>query len=201
MAIRKLVNSGTNTTGTKSSVFVDTTLSDFQAISTTTVTSGGASEIVFSSIPQYYKHLQIRGIGRTAQSGSGGSALGIQFNSDTGSNYSSHRYYANGTGTGSNDSSGGLTNTAQVGNMTASGNDANLFAPNIIDIVDYTGTNNKKVCRSLSGTDFGSSGAGYPMYIHLTWNNTNAITSIRLYHTSGNNLSQHTSFTLYGLRG
>jgi hypothetical protein len=198
MASRNLSNS--NISGSKNSTFYDESTQDgYEIIFTGTVTSGGAASITFSDIPPTYRHLQIRGILRTDQSGNGGSALGMQFNGDTGSNYFNHRAYGNASGF-TNDSSGSLTNNPQIGNGSSSGNEVSTFATNIIDIVDYTGTQNKKTARSISGMDFGSA-AGYPMFIHMTWNNTNAITSIRLFHTGGNNFVEHTNFSLYGLRG
>ena len=38
---------------------------EFESIATVTVGSGGSSTISFTSIPGTYKHLQVRGIGRT----------------------------------------------------------------------------------------------------------------------------------------
>ena len=42
-------------------------LSSYDSIATVTVGSGGSSSIVFSSIPQTYKHLQIRGFVQTTR--------------------------------------------------------------------------------------------------------------------------------------
>ena len=50
----------------------------YESIATTTVGSGGASSITFSSIPATYAHLQIRGIFKP----SAACWLGLRFNSD-----------------------------------------------------------------------------------------------------------------------
>ena len=55
--------------------------------------TGSSSTLTFSSIPQNYEHLQIRGI---ASVGDMDDVI-IQFNSDTGSNYSWHMIVGNGS--------------------------------------------------------------------------------------------------------
>ena len=54
-----------------------------EPIATTVVGSGGVNQITFNDIPQGYKHLQIRIIGRTTTSLTDDNIY-IQFNSDIG---------------------------------------------------------------------------------------------------------------------
>jgi len=71
----------------------------YESIATTTVGSGGASTITFSSIPSTYTHLQIRSINRNTRGLSGMVAtLAMSFNSDvTAGNYYRHRLEGDGS--------------------------------------------------------------------------------------------------------
>jgi hypothetical protein len=165
-------------------------LTDFYQIATTTVGAGTASEIVFSSIPSDYTHLQIRCIARnTVTSGN----LRLQFNSDSGTNYSAHQLYADGASVASYSG----TNVAYIeaSNMPST---ANIFSAHIIDILDYANTNKFKTTRTLHGYDL--NGSGLIQYFSGNWRSTSAISTIRLF--PGNNaLAQYSSFALYGIKG
>jgi hypothetical protein len=164
-------------------------LTDFYQIATTTVGAGTASEIVFSSIPQDYTHLQIRCLARnTTTSGN----LRVTFNSDSGTNYSAHQLYADGSTVASYSG----TNVAyiEMGNMP---NNANIFSAHIIDILDYTNTNKFKTTRMLHGYDL--NGSGLLQYFSGNWRSTSAVSTIRLFPQS-NALAQYSSFQLYGVK-
>ena len=70
---------------------------DFESIATTVITSDTAS-VTFSSIPQTYKHLQLRMFAKTDRADLEDVTL-IQFNGDTAANYSYHNIRGNGTAT------------------------------------------------------------------------------------------------------
>lgn len=169
----------------------------YESISTVTVGAGGTSAITFSSIPSTYKHLQIRGIGRTTNSGSTGNPE-IKFNGDTNvNNYTLHILYgdgssaaAYGSGTG-----GGSDTSITTGNSAG----ANIFGVAIIDILDYSSTNKYKTVRSLTGADLNGSGT-MRVYSNL-WLNTSAISSITLTPTSSASYSQYSQLALYGIKG
>ena len=87
MAITKTSNSGL--TGIKyNDIAADNNY--METIASTLVGAGGSSSITFSSIPQGYKHLQIRAITRDTFAGGNGNNMGIYVNADTGSNYAVH---------------------------------------------------------------------------------------------------------------
>ena len=176
--------------GVTASSNMTTKLTDFYQIATTTVGAGNASEIVFSSIPSTYTHLQIRCIARnTTTSGN----LRVTFNSDTGTNYSAHQLYADGASTASY--SGTSVAYIEMGNMPST---ANIFSAHIIDILDYANTNKFKTTKMLHGYD--TNGAGLLQYFSGNWRSTSAISTIRLYPQS-NDLAQYSSFQLYGIKG
>ncbi len=82
--------------GTIASSFL-TSLSDYDSIASVLVGAGGQSAVEFTSIPNTYKHLQIRGIARqTTNAAQNGCRM--QFNADTGSNYGTGQSYYNGGG-------------------------------------------------------------------------------------------------------
>jgi len=167
----------------------------FESIATVTV-SGSASSITFSNIPQTYTHLQIRGISRSTASLTFTFVFGdIMFNSDfTGTNY--YQHYVQGDGSA----------TAAANNYPlwywAADNavNSNIYGAAIFDILDYTNTNKKKTVRILGGVD--NNGSGGIDFHSILWNNTAAISSIRLtipFNDYGV-FQNRTTFALYGIK-
>lgn len=177
-------------------------LTDYYSIQTATVDSGGASSITFSSIPQTYTHLQIRGIGRTDRSGFSNDGAKVQFNSDTGSNYAMHQIYGDGSSVSANSLTS--TNVQQVAFLTGAGAIANNFGGFVIDILDFKNTNKYKTLRAIGGQDNNKSSPdteyGWAGFTSILWMNTNAITSITLSPRVGSNFQQYSSFALYGVK-
>jgi len=120
----------------------------YDSIATVT-SSGSAGSITFSSIPSTYKHLQIRGILRTNDTGTWNNQ-GMQFNSDTGSNYAYHVLW----GDGSSASASGSASTGSLNDfMRGASNSltAGIFGASVVDILDYTNTSKYKTVRVLAG--------------------------------------------------
>ena len=162
----------------------------FDSIAVTTVGVTPVSEIVFSSIPQGYKHLQIRGVVRNSVTEGN---FRIQFNSDTASNYSHHQFTGDGGSTASY--AGASQSYITSGNFSGV---ANIFTNVILDIVDYTNTNKFTTTRSLTG--FERNGGGSVSFNSGNWRSTSAVTSVRLF--AGNDaFAQYSSFALYGIDG
>lgn len=170
---------------------------DFESIETVIVGAGGAADITFSNISDTYQHLQIRGICRSsATSGSAVSAINIQFNGDTATNYNVHQLFGDGSSVFAVAAANFASVQASVININTT--TSNAFAANVIDILDYANINKFKTVRALSGVDL--NGSGSSMLGSSAWRSTSAITSIRLYPANGN-FSQHSHFALYGIRG
>jgi hypothetical protein len=168
---------------------------DYESIATVTVGAGGAATVSFTSIVGTYKHLQIRSIQRNTTSGTGTQIGLVQFNSDTGTNYSRHNLVGN----GSTASASATTSTTGVymGVMPQAGDTANAFGASVMDILDYSNTNKYKTTRTLEGLD--TNGGGEANFRSGSWRNTAAITSIVITPTS-NNFAQYSSFALYGVK-
>jgi hypothetical protein len=169
--------------------------SDFDSIATVTVTAATQGTIEFTSIPNEYQHLQIRGIGRTNRASATSDSLRMRFNSDSGNNYSYHFFSGNGTSTAVE----GTPNTSVIahGCLTATNATSTQFGVAIIDILDYANTNKYKTSRSIDG--FERNGAGSVEVSSGNWRNTNAITSIQL--TALGSFVTNSTFALYGIKG
>lgn len=203
MAITKLSNSGIKT---QTNLKYDSMLAGnaaysptaFDSIATITVGSGGTAYVEFTSIPNTYSHLQIRAIAASTRS-STQDTFNMQFNGDTGANYSYHSVYGVGNG-------GGLTSTG-TGNTTyiewyemSAASYANIFSVEIIDILDYAKTNKYKTIQILHGMDPNSATSSKIGIFQGNWRSLNAITSIKIYPNTGPNFAQYSKFALYGIK-
>lgn len=162
-------------------------------ISTTTVGSGGASDVTFSSIPGTYTDLMVLGSVRNSINTDNG--VYIQFNGDTGNNYSRRLLY----GDGSNAASTTTNNDSRLLALTGvySGNTANTFSNGRCYIFNYTSSSAKSIA-----SDSVIENNATLSYINLTaniWTGTSAITSIKLFPSSGT-FVQYSTFTLYGIK-
>ena len=167
----------------------------FESIATVTLGTSQTT-ITFNSIPQTYKHLQIRGIARTDRASSLVTNFFIQFNGNTTNPYT-HLLRGDGaTAISSNfqDNSG-----SGVGYTSGPNAATGIFSASVIDILDYTNTNKYKTIRSLNGID--ANGSGYmSLFSSMDTTNTNAITSIVLTQGGTYNFTANSSFALYGIK-
>lgn len=156
---------------------------DFESIATVTLGAAGPTDFQFSSIPQTYKHLQLRVscLPSTTQGK-------INFNGDTtDANYYGHAVYGNGSTAGATSNAsplvhlGGMSNTQPI---------AMIF-----DILDYTNTNKYKTVRCLLGQDI--NGSGQLALLSVLWKNAAAITQMNLTTAAWNT----GVMCLYGIKG
>jgi hypothetical protein len=168
------------------------TAGTFDSIATTTVGSGGASSITFSSIPATYTHLQIRGIFKPNTS----CWLGLRFNSDSGSNYAYHDLRGNGT---SASAEGVASQTIANLSLYNQSPVTSTFNAAVIDILDYANTSKYKTQRTLGGLD--ANGSGNIDFTSSLWMSTSAVTSIVLSCTASATFTEYSSFALYGIKG
>lgn len=172
----------------------------YYPIGTYTVTSGGASSLVFSSIPQTYKHLQIRGTDQQNYGSNDSGYTGIQLNSTNTAKWNRHQMW----GTGSSVAAYGLgasnNNWGTVGASGLVGTRTQYFAANIIDIYDYTSTAKYKTVKAFGGLDLaGASGSNIGIYTS-TWQDTAAVSSITMNGSNGP-FKVGSTYTLYGILG
>ena len=168
-------------------------------IGTNTVSGSSVSEIVFSSIPSSFTHLQLRISGRSTGPYTYSSVY-LQFNADYGNSYTYHAL----VGDGSNIQSYGRglagDNASLVQNISGANAGSNNYGAAIVDILEYKNTNKLKTLRAFGG--FTNNGVGSPLgTINLnssSWNSTSAITSIRC--TTDGNFDVNTQIALYGIK-
>jgi hypothetical protein len=154
--------------------------------------NGSTATITFSSIPSTYSHLQVRVMARVA---AGGEDLTVQFNGNTGANYTRHRLTGNGTAAAASGSASttGITTLGSAGMPSV----ANTYAVTIIDVLDYADTNKYKTVRMLSGQD--SNGSGGVDFTSGVFMSTGAVSSLTIY-ANASNFPTAASFALYGIK-
>ena len=167
----------------------------YNLISTTTVGSGGAASIDFTSIPQTYTDLAVVMSARI----DGGTIYGdvqASFNSDTtAANYSWRNLTGNGSSAVSETSSSGNARYCLM--MAGSGTTANTFGSGLLYIPNYAGSTYKSF-SSDSGSE-NNAATSYLRFFANLWSSTSAITSIS-FSGVGNNFLQYSSASLYGIK-
>lgn len=156
----------------------------YEPIATTTLGSDSAS-ITFSSITGTYTDLILIDNARTA-TGGGDSELQLQFNSDTGSNYSTTYLYGDGSSAASSRASNQSSIWISRANETA--------GLGITHIQNYSNSTTYKTVLSR-----GNSTSYVFAWVGL-WRSTNAITSMVIKRSGGLNLKAGSTFTLYGIK-
>lgn len=163
----------------------------FESIATATG-NGTVSTYTFSSIPSTYQHLQIRVLGKTAAD----TYFRVRINGDTGTNYSRHSLYGDGTSAGTEGNAVALSSFPFLGtNVNVGGTQP---AAGIVDIHDYASTTKNKTIRSFAGSDM--NGSGEIKLASSLWNSTSAVNSVTIF-TAGDNFATGTTIALYGIKG
>lgn len=157
----------------------------YEAIATQTLAST-STQITFSSIPSTFTDLIL--VSSVIPTSSGSSYINLQFNSDTGNNYS--RTYLNGSGSAA--TSG--RNTGEAGAYIY-GN-AITASPStfITQIQNYSNATTKKTLLTRTN----DSAAYVAAFVNL-WNITNAINRIDI-NCVVSSFASGSTFTLYGIK-
>jgi hypothetical protein len=161
-----------------------------------TVGAAGAASVTFSGIPQTgYTDLVVKICARTEQSAVSQDLI-LQFNGDTGANYTTRRLEGNGTGAASDTATSGALYGSFMP-MSAASATANTFGNGEAYIPNYTGSALKSFSTD-SVAETNATATKMAMCAAL-WNSTAAITSILIRSYAGNNLVQYSTFYLYGV--
>jgi hypothetical protein len=160
-------------------------------ISTVTA-SGSSAAIDFASISQSFTDLFAVISGRTSATGNIVSTL--QFNSDTGANYSFR--YLQGTGGAASSSAGTGTTSIQLGYANDAGTTASTFCSQSIYIPNYTSASAKSI--SVDSVQENNGAQGLSWINAGRWTGTAAITFLSFGVASGNWVSGST-ISLYGI--
>jgi hypothetical protein len=195
MGIRSL-KSASIAGGTKRSKFWDQSTvinnNSYESIATVAVSNAITNTITFSSIPQTYKHLQLRAIYR----GTGDPGINMYINGDSNhANYYAHSLY----GDGANAAANAPASNPYIVYYPDATKTTNVFGAFVMDILDYTNTNKYRVSRNIWGYD--ANGTGNIALQSQLYKSTTAVTSIVLQNEYSLNLAQYSHFALYGIKG
>jgi hypothetical protein len=175
----------------------------YTLIASSTVGSGGAANIDFTSIPGTYTDLKVLVSGRTTQASNIRDYFLIRFNSST-SGYNRiwlYGYDSNVAGSGSaTGATYGFVGTINGVDSTASTfNNAEIYVPN------YASSKKKSFSVDVV-TENNSATTWMVNFTAGLWDNTAAITSITLFPAGGDissptgNFAQHSTAYLYGIK-
>jgi hypothetical protein len=161
----------------------------YSLIASSTVGSGGASSITFSSIPSTFTDLLVKISTKTSFDW-----LACEFNNSGGTAYD--QFYVRGDG--SNTSSGNQDNQAAAyATITGQNVTANTFGNAELYIPNYTSSKYKSILGD--GISEANQTAAYVYLVSSLWENTAAITQIKLTKASGGNFDQYSTAYLYGI--
>lgn len=160
----------------------------YTLIASTTVGSGGASSIDFTSIPSTYTDLQLLVTHRVDVNSSGDQML-IKINGST-STLTAIVLYGN----GSTATSGSIP--GYVGSSTNTEKTTNTFSNTLAYFTNYAGSTYKSYSADSVQENNGT--GAYAVVTSGLWSNTAAITSISLYTNNGKFVQYSTAY-LYGI--
>jgi len=162
----------------------------YSKLAEVTVGATAVSNISFTNIPQNYTDLKVVSSIRTSSTPSG--AVVIAFNGSS-TSMSTRGLYGNGSSATSYSASNSLGGLVNISTTTAS-----TFANSELYIPNYAGSTSKS--SSMDGvTENNATGANAFFNANL-WSNVTAISSITLTPEGGDNIVQHSTATLYGVK-
>jgi hypothetical protein len=158
--------------------------------STVTVGAGGQAAIEFTSIPATFTDILVRvSLRMTDQV-----ATSLTFNNSA-SGYSEKLLYGNGSSAASAGTSGSALGWAFLTNTPA--HTSNTFSNCDIYIPNYAGSTYKSIS---SDSVYENNATGAEQYLNAgLWSNTAAITSVKLFPSSGT-FVQYSTASLYGIK-
>lgn len=153
----------------------------YESIATQTLSSSAAS-VTFSSISGTYTDLVLVFNGTLTTSAT---SWGLQFNSDTGTNYSITSLFGDGSSAGSNRAT---NQTSTVGSFSGTDNSTNIH-----QIMNYSNSTTFKTVLSRNN------GGGFVSARVALYRSTSAITTVTAI-TVSNQFATGSTFSLYGIK-
>lgn len=161
---------------------------------------GSTQSITFSSIPQTYKHLQVRYVARGTGNTTNARQVTVSYNGQS-STFRSHVLSA-GYGGAPLSETIGANYVAWIPELNGT---SNSYGAGVIDLLDYTNASTNKTFRNFSGYYGGGYADGYPQGVNMVAlvsgfrTTTEAISSLTF--SSYNAFTSQTRFSLYGIKG
>ena len=170
--------------------------SAFESIASSSI-SGSPSSVTFSSIPQTYKHLEVRVVARTNATSAGAIDMYMQFNSVT----SGYNWIESVGSSASNiNASSGISSTTWniMRNSLPRASETG-YGVAIARIMDYTDTNKNRNAYWFCGYK-GQTGYGNISNVSGTSGSAAAISSLTFSIEGGGTFTNDSHITLYGLK-
>jgi len=164
----------------------------YELIETIEVGAGGAASIEFTSIPQDGVDLVCVISLRTNKASGNPDAIEFQFNADTASNYTTIWLEGTGSGVAAASTTTNRGYAEHLGQHSAY--TSNTFGNTSIYVSNYTSSAAKSI--SVDGVTENNSTASYQGIAAASWNNSSALTSIKLY-SGSNTIVQYSTASLY----
>jgi hypothetical protein len=168
----------------------------YTLISSNTVGSGGAADVTFSSIPATYTDLKLVMSARCNNSAVGDDIV-YQFNGDTTSGRYSYKFLL-GNGAAASSSGNSSTTFNYFGLVDAATATTSTFSNSELYIPNYAGSNQKS--SSVDGVSESNATTAYATLVASLYNQTTAISSIKIYSAVSNSFVQYSTFYLYGIK-
>lgn len=172
----------------------------YTLIASSTVGSGGAASISFTSIPSTYTDLLLKVSGRSDRAVFSFCYMRMRFNSST-SNYTYKILQGDGSTASSLDQSnaGLFSNGLLVGGTSQSNNTASTFSSTEVYIPNYAGSTNKSI--SAEGVTEANQANMLAVFTAGLWSDSAAITSISVvpWQSGDFNFLQYSTAYLYGI--
>jgi hypothetical protein len=166
--------------------------SDYELIATAFGT-GSSGTITFSSIPQDYKHIQLRWTAKNSGTSGSSNNWVMTMNGATGSVYA--RHFLRGEASGVTSSNSVSQTSILFQDAAALNTVAGVVAAGVADILDYSSSTKNTTVRALYGR------AENQIYLKSgLYNATTAVSSLTLT-TSAGNFTTVSRFSLYGIKG
>jgi len=163
----------------------------FELIASSTVGSGGAASIDFTSIPSIYTDLLLE-VSLRGDQASNTDAYLISFNGSS-STFTTRRLYGNGASAASDNSAAGDYGIANGASTTASTfNNGEIYIPN------YAGSTNKSF--SVDEVVENNATTGYDVLTAGLWATTSAINRVTLTANGSTKFVQYSTAYLYGVK-
>jgi hypothetical protein len=165
----------------------------------TTYLEADATSVTFSSLGSY-EHLQLRISAKSDRTSAVNDDIELNFNGDTGTNYSQHRMTGQDSTAAADSATGSTFIKVSSIQASASVSGAANYGVVIVDILDYADDGNKNTTvMGMSGLTAAPIGRNRVAFFSGLWDNTDDVTSIVLAPSGGSNFVRGSEFTLYGL--
>lgn len=171
----------------------------YTLIASSTVGSGGAASIDFTSIPSTYTDLCLKFSLRTSGTADNFENVKLQFNGSGGTAYSDRLIYGNSISAASAANSSQANTFFQYSNAAAS--TTSTFGNGEIYIPNYAGSTNKSISvDSVTENNASGSNSAIAALAAELWSNTAAINRITLTPNVATLFAQYSTAYLYGIK-